>query len=183
MSNVSEFENRRNTLVAEITAAFDGVSREDGTTLHGAQAIDDWKSPEEQRPARHLDLEERWQDVPDADIFACCSALSFLDERGFRYYIPAFMIYGLRHWGDDWNGILNSCEYHLLHDYPKSLRKSEPAAIASKYQFTNAQSKAVARFLRFIIDFDELAGDRATVEAVVRWERFATENSSGNGGI
>src|SRR5215207_8868290 len=66
-----------------------------------------------------------------------------LDEKGFRYYIPAFMVYGLRHWGDDWNEILNSCEYHLLNDYPKSLRKSEPAAIASKYQFTEAQSKAV----------------------------------------
>lgn len=183
MSNVSDFESRRSALVAEIMAAFDGVSREGGTALHEAEAIDDWKSPEEQRAARHLDLEVRWQGVPDDDIFACCSALSFMNEKGFRYYIPAFMIYGLRHWGDDWNGILNSCEYHLLYDYPKSLRKSEPAAIASKYQFTDAQSKAVARFLRFIIDFDEIAGDRATVEAVERWEQYAKVNSSGNGGI
>jgi hypothetical protein len=183
MSNVSDFESRRSALVAEITAAFGGVSREDGTTLHEAEAMDGWKSPEEQRAARHLDLEARWQDVPDDDIFACCSALSFLNEKGFRYYIPAFMIYGLRHWGDDWNGILNSCEYHLLHDYPKSLRKSEPAVIAGKYQFTDAQSKAVARFLRFIIDFDRMAGEKATVEAVERWERYAAGSGSGNAGI
>ena len=182
MSNVSDFESRRSALVAEITAAFDGVSREDGTTLHEAEAIDDWKSAKERRAARHLDLEARWQDVPDDDIFACCSALSFLNEKGFRYYIPAFMVYGLRRWGDDWNGILNSCEYHLLHDYPKSLRKSEPAAIAGKYQFTDAQSKAVARFLRFIIDFDKIAGDGATVEAVERWERYAAGGGSGNAG-
>ncbi len=183
MSNVSEFESRRGSLVAEITAAFDGVSREDGTTLHEADAMDDWKSPEDQHAARRLDPEKQWQDVPDKDIFACSSALSFLNEKGFRYYIPAFMICSLRHWGDDGSVILNSCEYHLLHEYPKSLRKSEPASIAGKYQFTDAQSKAVARFLRFIIDFDEIAGDRATVEAVERWERFAVGNSSGNAGI
>jgi hypothetical protein len=178
MSDMSEFEKRRSALVAEITAAFDGVSREDGTTLHEAVALDDWKSTEEQQAARRLDVEQRWQDVPDEDIFACCSALSFLNEKGFRYYLPAFMVYGLRHWGDDWNGILTSCEYQLLHDYPKSLRKSEPAAIARRYQFTAAQSRAVARFLRLIVDFDPVAGDRATVEAVERWERFAIENET-----
>ena len=183
MSNVSDFEDRRSALIAEITAAFDGVSREGGTTLHEADARDDFKSSEEQRAARRLDLEQQWQDVPDKDIFACCSALSFLDAKGFRYYIPAFMICSLKHWGDEASVILNSCEYHLLHDYPKSLRKSEPAPIASKYQFTDAQSRAVARILRFILDFDEITGDRATVEAVERWERYAAVNSSGNAGI
>jgi hypothetical protein len=183
MSNVFDFEMRRRALIAEIAAAFDGVSRDGGTTLHEADAMDDFKSPEEQHAARRLDLERRWQDVPDEDIFACCSALSFLGEKGFRYYIPAFIICGLRHWGDETRVILNSCEYHLLHDYPKSLRASEPSLIAGKYQFTGAQSKAVARFLRFIIDFDEVSADRATVEAVERWERYATENSTGIAGI
>lgn len=182
MSDVTEFESRRSALVVEITAAFDGVSREDGTTLHEAEAMDEWKSDEEQRAARRLDREARWQDVPDDDISACCSALSYLDGKGFRYYIPAFMVYGLRHWGDDPNGVLSSCDYHLLHDYPKSLRKSEPAAIAGKYQFTDAQSRAVARFLRFIIDFDRMAGDRPTVEAVERWERYAAVGGSGGAG-
>jgi hypothetical protein len=72
MSNVSDFESRRSALIAEIMTAFDGVPREDGTTLHEA----------------------------------------------------------------------------------------------------DAQRKAVAKFLRFIIDFDEIKADRATVEAAVRWERF-----------
>jgi hypothetical protein len=183
MSNVSEFESRRGALLAEITTAFAGVSREGATTLHEAQAMDDRKSPEEQLAARRLDPERRWQDVPDADISACCSALSFLDEKGFRYYIPAFMTYSLRHWDDDWNGVRNSCEYHLLHDYPKSLRKSDPASIAGKYQFTDAQSGAVARFLRFIVDFDETKADRATLEAVERWERYVQEHGSGDVGI
>jgi hypothetical protein len=179
MSKVSDFDSRRSALIADIAAAFDGVPRGDGTTLHEAMAIDDRGSPEEQRAARRLDLEGRWQDVPDGDIFECCSALSFLDEEGFRYYIPAFMVYGLKHWGDDPNFILDSCEYHLLHEYPKSLRKSDPASIAGRYHFTDAQSKAVASFLRFIIEFDQTKAARAAVEAVERWERYARGSDSG----
>lgn len=188
MSNEADFESRRNELIAGITAAFDGVSREDGTTLHEANAIDDRKSDEECLAARRFDTEQRWQDVPDKDIWACCSAQSFLDAKGFRYYLPAFILYGLRHWPydetgllhllHDENGILHSCQYHLLHEPQKSLRKSEPASIARKYQLTEAQSKAVAKLLRFIIDFDKMEGERATVEAVEKWERFCDGFSS-----
>jgi len=48
MSNESHIGD----LIAEITVAFDSVAREDGTTLHQAIAIDDWKTAEEQLAAR-----------------------------------------------------------------------------------------------------------------------------------
>jgi hypothetical protein len=172
MSDEPDFKSHRDALVAEITAAFDSVSREDGATLHEAEAIDNRESDDAQREARNLDVEQRWQDVPDAHISECCSALSFLCPLGFRYYIPAFMLYGLRHLEDDPNGILQSCEYHLLHDYPKSLRKSEPAAIASKYGFTDAQCRAVAKFLRFVAGDDITMTGLPTIEAVEKWEKF-----------
>ncbi len=175
MSSTSEFENRRNALIAEITAAFDGVSREDGMTLHEVEAMDNWESPEEMRAARRLDLEQRWQDVPDNDILTCCSALSFLCEKGFRYYLPAFMVFGLKHLEKDPNGIAHSCQYHLLYERSKSLRKSEPSSIAGKYGFTSAQCKAVAGFLRFYIDFNERTTDLVEVQAVGKWEGFCAE--------
>ena len=34
MNSETDFESQRDELIAEITAAFDSVSREDGTTLH-----------------------------------------------------------------------------------------------------------------------------------------------------
>jgi hypothetical protein len=172
MNDTPEFESRRDELIKEITSAFNGVSREGGTTLHEAMAMDERESDDEQRAARHLDVDRSWQDVPDADISDSCSALSFLDGKGVRYYIPAFMIYTLRHWGHDENEVLSSCRYHLLHERSKSLRKSDPASIAERNNFTDAQCKAVARFLRFIIEFDESKADEATVGAVQRWERF-----------
>ncbi len=175
MSDETNFENNRSALIAEITAAFDGVSRGNGTTLHEAIAMDDRKSDEECRAARRLDTEQRWQDVPDKDICACCSALSFLDAKGFRYYLPAFMLYGLRNWEDDPNDILSSCEFHLLHDSPKSLRKSEPASIASKYGFTNMQSRAIAKSLRFVVASHVTTTALPTLEAVERWEKYCEE--------
>lgn len=172
MDNTPDFESRRRELIEDITSAFGGVSREDGTTLHEAIALDDYESEDEQRAARRLDVDTSWQDVPDADISACSSALSFLDEKGFRYYIPAFMTYTLRHWGDDEDNGLSDPTYHLLHESQKSLRQSDPASIAARYSFTDTQSKAVAKFLRFVIEFDEYQADEATVGAVQRWERF-----------
>jgi hypothetical protein len=178
VSDEQGFESRRSALMAEIEEAFDGVSREDGTTLHEAIAIDDYLSEEEQRAARLLDIEKRWQDVPDDHIDACYSALHFMDAKGFRYYIPAFMLCELRHHGVDWDATF-SCAYHLMRAYPGSLRKSEPASIARKYDFTGAQCVAVAKFLRFVIDFDPSHAGRATVEAVERWEKFAREFDTG----
>lgn len=173
MSSTPGFEGRRREVIDEIISAFGGVSRGDGTTLHEAIALDDRASPDEQRAARSLDVDGRWQDVPDADIWACNSALSFVDEKGFRYYIPAFMTYVLRHWEDDEDGyVLSACTYHLLHERSKSLRQSDPASIAGRYNFTGEQSKAVARFLRFVLDFGEFSTDEVTAGAVKRWERF-----------
>lgn len=147
MDNDNAIEERLFRLIAEVKAAFDGVAREDGITLHEAKAIDDWKSPDELHDARRLDTEQRWQDVAGEDLLECESALSFFDAKGFRYYLPAFMLFGLKDWENDSSGILHSCEFHLLHESGKSLRQSDPAAIAVKYSLTEAQCKAVASFL------------------------------------
>jgi hypothetical protein len=173
-------ESRIAELIAEITAAFDGVAREDGTTLHEAIAIDDRNSPEEQLAARRLDTERRWQEVPAEFILASCSVPHFLDEKGFRYYLPAIIVYGLKHWDTLTSSILETCEYCLLHESQKSLRKSEPASIAAKYDFTDAQCRAIAHFLRFHVgDDDELTSQSATkLQAVAKWECFVGDRVS-----
>ena len=112
--------------------------------------------------------------MPVEAIVACNSALSFLDPKGFRYYLPAFMVCGLTNWDNDAGGAVDTCEYHLLHEYPKSLRQSEPASIAAKYGFNDAQCRAIAHFLRFVLgEDDEFTTQHATtLEAVAKWERF-----------
>lgn len=174
----SESEKRaRYDLIAEIETAFDGVDRGDATTLHQALATDDYKTAQDRWDARRFDTERRWQDVPAAALVECQTALSFLDEKGFRYYLPAFMVRGLEDWDNDAGVSVDSCVYHLLHDYPNSLRKSEPASIAAKYRFTDAQCRAIARFLRFVVGpDDEFTTEHATeLQAVAKWERFVNE--------
>jgi hypothetical protein len=175
MSN--ESQDQRQALIAEITRAFDGVTLGDGITLHQAVAIDDYKSPEEQWSARRLDRERRWQDVSRTVLAECQTAPSFLDQKGFVYYLPAFMVRGLEDLDHDTGVSFDSCVYRLLHDFPNSLRKLEPASIAAKYGFTGAQSRAVARFLRFVVGpDDEFTTEHATtLQAVAKWEEFANE--------
>jgi|GEM_PF-1989560 len=90
-------------VVALINAAFDGVTRGDGTTLHEAMMMDDWGSIEAQKDARKFDLESRWQDVPASDICNNPSYMGFVDTAGFRYYLPANMVWSLTpDNGDQW---------------------------------------------------------------------------------
>ena len=118
--------------------------------------------------------------MPDDAIVAGESALSFLDPKGFRYYLPAFMVCGLKNWENDVGRVIDTCEYHLLHESQKSLRQSEPASIAAKYSFSAAQCKSIARFLRFVVgDDDELTTQPATtLQAVLKWENFVGERVS-----
>ncbi len=136
---MDDYEQKKRELIEEITSAFDGVSREDGVTLHEAMALDDYADDEERAQARAQDTEARWQDVPDEDIGWSDMALYFLDAKGFRYYIPAFLVWFLKHtdrvdspFRD--SGIFSSVLWHLD---------------AKHKGFTPEQSRAIARFLAF----------------------------------
>jgi hypothetical protein len=184
MRQKSEFENRRKALISEITRAFEDVELQDGITLHEAVALDDYASQEERMAARRRDRHESWKDVRDEEIAECESALSFVDWKGFRYYIPAFMVSSLRRWNyprkywlDNEGWALLGTRYHLLNFYPKSLRQSEPKLFVEEYKFSPAQCRTIASYLRFTIDFDDSSADEATVAAVERWEQFSGEEN------
>lgn len=130
-------------VIAEITAAFDGVSREDGITLHEAQAIDDYGSDAERAAAHTLDTETRWQDIPDEDIQCGYVVLSYLDPKGFRYYIPAYMVWVLRNLEN------NECESMTPDSVESSFVGYKSREQKARFAlFTRQQSKAIAHFLK-----------------------------------
>ncbi|NER84275.1 MAG: hypothetical protein F6K42_33015, partial [Leptolyngbya sp. SIO1D8] len=90
-------------LIQTITAAFSDVLREDGVSMHQARVIDDYGSPEEEAQARLLDIDTHWWEVPDAWIAEFYEILSFVDPKGFRYYIPAYMIWTLKNYDNTWS--------------------------------------------------------------------------------
>lgn len=95
----------------KIREAFKGVELGDGIGLWQAQAIDDYKSKEEQLVARVRDVKNDWQLIPTADLFYCDSSLTFFDEKGMRFHLPAFIILEL----NDEENI--GCFNHLTHHY------------------------------------------------------------------
>lgn len=96
-----EAQNKKiEALIAEITAAFDGISREDGMTMHEAAEWDSQCQPGQWvERERAKDTEPCWQDVPEewiGDNSVGAYTLAYIDAKGFRYYIPAFMIWALK---------------------------------------------------------------------------------------
>ena len=132
-------------IIRGIEQAFGGVCR-GAVTLHEAEVIDDYGTEVEREDARMLDAEDDWREVPDASIEACPDALSFLDPVSWRFYLPAYMRFGLRHLGEGRNGTIDHAIY--------SLDKGGISDLADwkleRFRTLNAaQARAVQRFLAF----------------------------------
>jgi hypothetical protein len=163
---MESLEERKRALIAEITAAFDGVAREDGVSLHEAHVIDDYGSAEERAEARAMDTESCWQDVPDELIARGDSVLSFLDPKGFRYYIPAYIVWYLKYNVTDLDSRSDNCFPFEESNTPDSVLfhlgiRFGPAKPPDEYALkryrllTTEQSKAVAHFLVLVSEREE----------------------------
>jgi hypothetical protein len=138
---------RKSALLAEIEAAFAGVSREGGISLHEAAAIDDYALPERRKAARLLDQDTRWQDVPDEHIARNYSVFSFLDDIGRAYYAPAYMSWLVRTGYSTQSSSIDGILFALnpCHQWTHIL--------------TRRQCKAVAEFLTYVYEvLDEESG-------------------------
>ena len=132
--------DRKSALLAEIEAAFAGVSRDGGISLHEAAAIDGYALPEQRAAARLRDQESRWQDVPDEHIVRNDSVFSFLDDIGRAYYAPAYMSWLVR---TGYATQSNSADAILFAFDP---------CHAWERILTPAQRKAVAGFLLYVYE-------------------------------
>lgn len=154
--NIPFYEERRAALIQEVTAAFDGVSREDGVSLHETTVIDDYGSLEERATARLRDTETRWQDVPEKDIRFTGAVLSFLDPKGFHYYTPAYIVWELKNMDNDdpdyWSNTFGSLIFHLT---PASTGSVRDHTLSQFEFFTLEQRKSIAHYLKFEEDRED----------------------------
>lgn len=105
--------------------------------MHETYVVDMYGSEGERRKARRLDVDHYWWEVRDEWIekFGGNGGLSFLDDEGFRYYLPAYMSYFLRK-GSEPNCLTN----HLLRgddgrDFDHMLSATQKAAVAKFLSF------------------------------------------------
>ena len=170
---------KRDAVIRQIETAFDGVDRKFGVSLHEAYVIDGYGGKWEQMRARMTDTEWRWQDVPEADIAEYASILSFLDPVGFRYYLPAYMVWTLKNYEDNDSNSVESLILALEISEPFRAHKMERFAL-----FSRPQSEAVCAFLRFMVENAGDYTDEDTARQALKqyWGQFCPpEKSAGQG--
>ncbi len=156
-------------LIAVITAAFHGVKLDGGTTIHEADLEGAYTEEHVRIAARKKDPETEWTAVPDWKIERFSAALSFLDSKGWRFYIPAYMIWTLKNW--------RTCD-SLTADWV--IWGFEPLegsswSISRYGVLSTQQAEAVYQFLRF---FCEYSGESEPENAIrAYWHQFAPNKS------
>lgn len=89
----------RDAFLAEIHAAFEGVTRDGGVSWSESRVLDDGGSDEEQAAARVRDTDTSWHEVaddPEWSVYRGVGGFSFLDPIGFRYYLAAGLLQSAR---------------------------------------------------------------------------------------
>ena len=157
-------EEEADCVITAIRAAFRGVERGE-ITLHEGQALDDYATEQERAHARLKDDEESWEFIPHSAIMDCPNALTYLDARSWRYYIPAHMIWAIRHCASDESMLRDFTIYSLLGDMDGRFAL-----------LTRRQSEAVFQFLHHMLtqDCDETAVRRALDS---HWSRFGEDRN------
>lgn len=92
------------------------------------------------------DAGRTWDTFPDTDLISCDAALSHLDEPGFVYYLPAFLLLALKHIDVEW-------------DHPAWM-----VAGGAVFAVTDRSGYSLSRFARFTPA--QVAATRAFLEFV-----------------
>lgn len=141
-------ELSKKELINIITDAFDGVQPPETITLHVAQAHDDYDYANDDQH-REFDQYDRWQNIFDEDLLECPHALSYLDKVGVRFYLPAYMVFFLRHFGEnisDW--IVPYSVLYSLDNHPDN--KQLAAHHQERFSlFSPKQLRACSLFVKF----------------------------------
>lgn len=90
---------KMDVLLRDIEHAFKDVPFPDHRGLHAALAMDNWVDDEGElkRITSSKDYSGDWRSVPVAHLAKCGSlALNYLDAKGVRFYLPAFMAMAVR---------------------------------------------------------------------------------------
>jgi hypothetical protein len=155
-------------LISTIEAAFDGVPKPHKMTLRVARAADDYVPEEEWSAIRALDSEARWQDVADTDLEEHWDVHPFFDAPAFRYYIPAFLVWAIRHY--------TTMDYHVEGMTLWSLKpENEQLQL-----LTEEQRYAITQFLKFgAMAFDDFDAQEAAVLYEGYWKQYEKESAVG----
>jgi hypothetical protein len=157
-------------VIETIQLAFAGVPHGE-VRLHEAQVIDNYGSAKERAEARRLDTQSSWNRVSDSEIEECTSALCHLDPEGWKFYVPAYMIWSLRNYRVSDSLVSDHTIYTF--NLPEDDARLRDYHLARFRLLDDVQSRAVCRFLRYMAANDDRTDGRVANEALKKyWERY-----------
>ncbi len=158
--SIDDLRTRRDQLIAEIQNVFKDVELGDGITLCEAEVVDNYGTQEERARAREIDQDIHWSQVDLEEIDPGCTALHFVDPAGFRFYLPAYMEYTLKHgFSDIFGGVSTDSLNHefAIYQLNASMYKSseECEAVKANYaNFSRCERVCIARFLALYAELE-----------------------------
>jgi hypothetical protein len=82
----------------KINYAFCNVCLEDGVSISEANVIDDYGTINERKKARKNDELLNWHLIPEEQISYYDGCLCFMDFKGYRFHLPAYMTFSLKYY-------------------------------------------------------------------------------------
>ena len=188
-------------LTAQIRTAFQDVLRGEGVSLSETQVLDDYGGTEARQEARSWDTDTHWWEVSDEDLLDG-HYITYLDDLGWRYYLPAFMTHSLKILNSPRTGTSDTRSHtlHMLIFYDQGdlenwerryLRESRPLPFYLQRMradqnhlgdqekrkwsiLTTEQSRAVCLYLRFAASHDRQKYEAQKAEKGLRqhWGQF-----------
>jgi Family of unknown function (DUF6714) len=135
-------------LLALIEAAFPLLPLPE-MSLHQAQLADQSMtreiSDDEWERTGDLDAGRSWKDFSDDELLVCDAALSHFDEPSFAYYLPAYLIFALRHFAAEWK----EPAWHVVHSAVFSVTHRTAYALSRFKKLSPEQREAIVGFLKF----------------------------------
>jgi len=131
------------------------------------QTMDREIPEEEWSAAGKADAGRNWMDFKDTELMARDEALAHLDEAAFVYYLPAFLLFAVRHCNSDFSDsaapLVGTTVFSVTHFSPYSLGRYKRLDVA--------QREAVIAFLEFIATHaNKYQQEQASKALAVYWK-------------
>mgnify|MGYP001321796809 CR=1 FL=1 len=132
-------------LIEMIRNAFACVRLEDGVSLNMTEYFDSSGCMPELKERASCDERDDWQAIPDETLERFLVTFSFTDLKGYRFYIPAYMIWVIRNQATSSSALVDFTifaidpSHHLFETTPflKWFSSSQVAAMMAFLEYMN----------------------------------------------
>lgn len=146
-------------LIKNIWYAFETVTLEDGISLNMAEYYDSAVNKEYLEKAE-FDERVSWQAIADKTLEQFIRPFTFTDPKGYRFYLPAYMIWTIRRHTGSTSILSDSTIYALRPDH----LVFEQGNVDFYEWFTAEQLDCIIAFLKYCTENDRTLDSRVAKE-------------------